>query len=255
MDELFTYGRAGVKRFFKKNLVAILYTFIFHLIVVIALIFLKVEGLKNDTELGVKLEFEEKTIEEILANENTDIPADWLEQVMQQRELSSNRAVNLNAEDQFKEAISTNEYVKDLLSQIELARAQEDREKLEELQAILAAADYQPPSDELSDENAGEISGPTTITYEFLEEPIQRGQVHLTIPVYRCQGSGQVMVEVGVARDGTVLDAKVKDPIEGDDRICFSDAALSAARSSKFRIEINGPEKHRALITYTFVAQ
>ena len=72
---------------------------------------------------------------------------------MRQRELSSNRAVNLNAEDQFSEDISTNEYVKDLLDQIEEARNQEDREKLEELQAILASADYVPPA---SDVGGGE---------------------------------------------------------------------------------------------------
>ena len=32
--------------------------------------------------LGIELEFEEKTIEEILAEEETDIPAEWLEQLM-----------------------------------------------------------------------------------------------------------------------------------------------------------------------------
>ncbi len=255
MDEVFSYGWSGFKRFIRKNLVAILYTLIFHLVVFIILIFMRVEGLKNDRELGVELEFEEKTIEEILADEEVDIPADWLEEVLRQRELSSNRAVNLNMSDQFSEDISTNEYVQELLNQIEMARAQEDREKLEELQAILAAADYVAPKEELSAEDAGEFTGPTTITYEFLEEPRQRSKVLLTIPVYRCQGSGLVSVEVLVARDGRVLDAKVKGPIEGKDRICFSDAALSAARSSKFRIEINGPEHHRALITYTFIAQ
>ena len=255
MDEIFSYGWSGIKGFLKKNLVAILYTLIFHLIVLIILIFVRVEGLKNDKELGVELEFEELTIEEILADEEADLPADWLEQILQQREMSSNRAVNLNAEDQFSEDISTNEYVQDLLEQIELARAQEDREKLEELQAILASADFVPPAEDVSDDEASEFSGPTTITYEFLEEPIRRGKVQLTIPVYRCQGSGIVRVEVFVAGDGSVLNAEVNGPIEGTDRICFSDAALAAALSSKFRIEINGPEKHRAMITYTFIAQ
>lgn len=255
MDEIYSYGWSGIKRFFRKNLVAILYTLIFHLLVLIILIFVRVEGLKNIRELGVELEFEEKTIEEILAGEEADIPADWLEQVLRQREMSSNRAVNLNAEVQFNEDISTNEYVKDLLNQIEMARAQEDREKLEELQAILAAADYVPPAEEIAGDDVGEFTGPTTITYEFLEEPRQRSKVLLTIPVYRCQGSGLVKVEVEVARDGSVLDAKVRGPIEGSDRICFSDAALAAARASEFRIEINAPEKHRALITYTFIAQ
>ena len=255
MDELFSYGWSGIRKFLKKNLVAILYTLIFHLVVLIILIFVRVEGLKNDREVGIELEFEEKTIEEILADEDIDIPAEWIEQVMRERELSSNRAVNLNAENQFNEDISTNEYVQDLLEQIEMARAQEDREKLEELQAILASADYEPPAEETSTDDAGDYMGPTTITYEFIEEPTQRGKVLLTIPVYRCQGSGMVRVAIEVARNGNVTNASVMEPIEGADRVCFANAALAAARSSKFRIEINGPEKHRAVISYTFIAQ
>lgn len=253
MDELFHYGRRGIKRFFKENLVAILYTLIIHLVVLIILIFVKVEGLKSDRELGIELEFEEKTIEELLAEEEVDVPAEWLEEIMRQRELSSNRAVNLNAEDKLSKGISTNDFVKDLLEQIEEARDQEDREKLEELQSILASADYVPPSAE--EEETTVYAGPTTITFEFLEEPLSRGKVKLTVPVYRCQGSGVVKVEVAVAPDGSVREARVLEPIIGSDRICFADAALSAARSSQFRIELSGPEKHFALITYSFIAQ
>jgi len=254
MDELFNYGWKGFRRFFKDNRVAILYTLIIHLVILIIMIFLKVEGLKHDRELGIELEFEEKTIEELLAEEEVDVPAEWLEELMRQRELSSNRAVNLNAEDQLSQDISTDEYVKDLLDQIEEARNQEDREKLEELQAILATADYVPPSSE-DEEGAGDYAGPTTMSFEFLEEPLSRRKVMLTVPVYRCQGSGIVKVEVAVAPDGSVSEARVREPITGSDKVCFADAALSAARSSRFRIELGGPEKHRALITYTFVAQ
>ena len=119
MEDVFSYGWSGIKKFVKQNHVSILYTLIFHLVVLIILIFVKVEGLKKDHELGIKLEFEEKTIEEILAEEAVEIPAEWIEQIMQQREISSNRAVNLNAEDEFSEDISTDEYVQDLLDQIE----------------------------------------------------------------------------------------------------------------------------------------
>jgi hypothetical protein len=255
MDEIFSYGWSGIKKFFRKNLVSILYTLIFHLVVLIILIFVRVEGLKKDQELGINIEFEEKTVEDFLAEEEIDIPAEWLEEVLRQREASSNRAVNLNAESRFSEDISTDDFVQDLLDQIELARNQQDREKLEELQAILASADYVPPAEDQGKESEGEYTGPTTITYEFLEEPEQRGKVHLTIPVYRCQGSGLVRVEIQVARDGAVLHAEVKEPIEGADRICFADAAVSAARSSRFRIEFNAPEKQRAIITYSFIAQ
>jgi len=254
MDEIFQYGWTGVRKFVKENRVALLYTLIVHLVVLIIFIFVKVEGLKNSQELGIELEFEEKTIEQLLAEENIDVPAEWLEEIMRQRELSSNRAVNVNAENKLNEDISTSEYVNDLLDQIEEARNQEDREKLEELQAILASADYVPPSSENEEEDAV-YAGPTTITFEFMEVPVNRGKVELTVPVYRCQGSGAVKVEVFVAPDGSVREAKVLEPIIGSDRVCFADAALSAALTSRFRIELSAPARHRAIISYTFIAQ
>lgn len=255
MDELFSYGWKGIGRFIKKNHIAILYTLIFHLVILIILIFVRVNVLRSSQELGVKIEFEDKTTQEILEEQEMDVPKEWLEQVMRQREIASNRAVNVNKENQFSEDISTDEYVQDLLAQIEQARKESDRERLEELQAILASADFVPPSDSATKETDDNFNGPTNITFEFLDPPLQRGKVYLTIPVYRCEGSGLVRVQVTVNRDGTVSNAEVKEPIEGSDRVCFSDAALEAARSSRFRIELNAPERQRAIITYTFIAQ
>ena len=255
MEELFSYGRGGIKQFFKKNRNSILYTLIFHLLVLIVLIFARVEVMKRGHELGIKLEFEQKTVEDLLEEEEMEVPAEWLEELMRQREAASNRAVNLRAESGFDQDISTDDYVNDLLDQIEEARNLEDREKLEELQAILASADYEPPPEEALEEDQGEFTGPTTITYEFLVEPVQRKKVELTIPVYRCQGSGIVKVEISVAPDGSVLSAGIKGPIQGADRVCFADAALAAARSSRFRVEVNAPSRQRAIITYSFMAQ
>ncbi len=255
MEELFSYGPKGIKHFFRKNLNSVLYTLIFHLLILIVLIFTRVDKLKKVHELGIKLELEQKTVEDFMEEKEMKIPADWLEEVMRQREAASNRAVNLRAESGFSQDISTDDYVNDLLDQIEQARNEEDREKLEELQAILASADYEPPGEESLQEDQGEFTGPTTITYEFLNEPIQRKKVDLTIPVYRCQGSGVVRVEITVAPDGGVLGADIKGAIEGEDRVCFADAALAAALSSRFRIDMNAPARHRAIVTYSFMAQ
>jgi hypothetical protein len=255
MQDLFSYRKKGIKEYIRENRVAILCTLIFHLVVLIIMIFVRVEGLKNDMELGVMLEFEVRTIEEILAEEEIDVPEEWLEQVMRQRELASNRAVNVHSENRFSNEISTESYVQDLLEQIEQARREEDREKLEELQAILASADYVPPVQDQPAEEQVDYSGPTTITFEFMEEPRNRGKVELTVPVYRCLGSGLVTVEVEVNRDGSVSSAQIKGPVEGRDQVCFTEAALNAARSSRFRIDMNASERHRARITYTFIAQ
>jgi hypothetical protein len=255
MEEIFSYGWQSIRKSIRKNLVAILYTVIFHLVVLIVLVFVKVQGLKQDAELGIQIEFEEKTVDDVMKEEEMKVPAEWLQEVLARREAASNRAVNVNAEQGFNKEISTDEYVNDLLDQIEKARNENDREKLEELQAILASADFVPPAEEAEEEKQGEYSGPTNITYEFLEEPKKRGSVDLTIPVYRCQGSGMVNVAVTVAPDGSVSSAEVMEPIEGSDRICFADAALEAARTSRFRIDLKAPPKQRAVITYLFVAQ
>jgi len=254
VEEIFSYGRKGFRKFFRENRIAILYTLIIHLAVFIVLVLVKVETLKQGRELGVLVEFEARTIEEILAEEEMEIPADWLERVMRQRELSSNRAVNVNTRDGFSEDISTDEYVRDLLQEIEEARNQQDRERLEELQAILAAADYVPPREE-PEEETGEYTGPTTITYEFLEPPKQRRRVFLTVPVYRCEGSGQVLVEIRVSREGSVVDAKIRESLQGADGECFEQAALTAALSSSFRVDPDAPERQTGLITYTFIPQ
>lgn len=255
MEELFSYGRQGIRKFFRENLNSILYTIIFHLLILIVLIFSRIEGMKKIQELGVQLEFEEKTLENFMEEENEEVLAEWFGEVMREREAASNRAVNVNAESRFSQNISTDDYVKDLLDQIEEARNREDQEKLEELQAILASADYEPPTEESTQEEQGEYTGPTTITFEFFDPPFQRKKLYLSIPVYRCEGSGVVRVAILVAPDGGVLRTEIEGPITGNDRVCFADAALSAARSSRFRNDISAPARQRAIITYSFVAQ
>ena len=113
-----------------------------------------------------------------------------------------------------------------------------------------------PPLRKPWQEEEGEFSGPTTITYEFLEEPVQRKKVDLTIPVYRCQGSGMVRVEISVAPDGHVLSADVKGAIEGNRTgFALQTQPLLLPLSSRFRIDINAPSRQRAIITYSFMAQ
>lgn len=254
MDQFFSEGKKSPKQWFLENRVAILYTLIFHVLVLIVLVLVKVDSLKEIQELGVELEFEDKTLEKLLEEEEILLPADWLEQMLAERELSSNRAVNQNAENDFSEDISTDDYVDELLKELEDARNADDKERLEELQAILAAADYVPPTDN-EDEETEEYSGPTTITYAFTSAPLDRGRVLLTVPVYRCQGSGKVKVEVVVAPDGRVLEAAVLQPVVGKDRVCFSKAAREAALSSMFRVDLGAPSRHICHITYSFMAQ
>lgn len=256
MPELFSYGPRSLKAFVRNNHVAILYTIILHLLVAIVLLLVKVEGLKNDAELGVLLDFtEEVTLEELLQEENIEVPPEWIEQVFEARAQASNRAVNLN--DQVNTEISTEEYVNELLNELESQKDEEflkDRERLKEIISS-KVFEEEPLPDRSEDEEDSPYTGPTTITYEFLEPPVDRSDRFLAIPVYRCEGSALVIVELVVRRDGSVENVRVESAETANDPNCFTDAAREAALSSRFNSNYNGPDKQKARITYQFVAQ
>lgn len=254
MTELFSYGSGSIRDFFKKNLNAILYTIILHLFVAIILVFTKVDGLRHDKELGVMLDFtEEKTFEELLAEEEIEVPAEWIEQVFEARRAASNQAVNVN--DLEKEEISTEDFVNDLLNELEAEKDEEFLKNREKWEEILSSKVYEEEKPMPVEEEQQTFVGPTTISYEFLEAPLERQKRFLSVPVYRCEGAGNVTVEILVAQNGSVLDAEVIKTQSASDPTCFSEAARNAALNSLFKSDYAGPEKHKARIIYQFVAQ
>lgn len=255
-DDLFSYGPKNIREFIKKNLVAILYTIIVHLVVFIILVFIKVDGLKNDKELGVMLDFtEEKSLEELLEEEMVEVPAEWLEQVYEAREQASNLAVNVNED--VRDQLSTEDYVKTLLDELEAQKDDnflEDREKWEDIISSYVYDDP-PPIEDIEEEEDTPFTGPTNITFEFLDPPLDRMKRHFTIPVYKCEGSGLVVVNIEVSREGFVTDAVVARSSTNQASPCFTEAAIEAALTSRFRSSPRAPDKHKARITYQFIAQ
>ncbi|MCA1746398.1 MAG: hypothetical protein LC655_01780, partial [Bacteroidales bacterium] len=162
---------------------AILYTVIIHLVILIVMVLVKVEGLKQDKELGVMLDFtEEQTLEEIMDAENIDLPPEWIEHVFEARERASNRAVNLD--DAVNEEISTVDYVDELLEELESQKDEEFLEDREKWKEIISSYVYdeeqrvgQPAEDDQGEEP---YTGPTTITYEFIDPPKDRQKRSLT---------------------------------------------------------------------------
>jgi len=255
-NDLFSYGPKNIKEFLKDNLVAILWTVIIHLLVLITLVFIKVDSLKNDIELGVMLDFtEEKSLEELLEEEMIEVPAEWLEQVYAAREQASNRAVNVN--DEVQQDLSTVDYVQDLLNELELQKDDEflkDREKWEEIISSYVYEDL-PQPEKIDVEEEEPFTGPTTITFEFLEPPLNRIKRYFTIPVYRCEGSALIVVDIVVARDGSVINADVSKSSADESMPCFVEAATEAALRSAFRSDFSAPDKQKARIIYQFIAQ
>jgi len=257
MDDLFSYGPRSLKEFFSNNLVPVLLTVILHLIIAIVLVFMKVEGLKEDQELGVMIDFsEEQSFEEMLEEESIDVPAEWLEQVYETREKASNQAVN--KENRLDEEISTQDYVNELLDKLESQKDEDflkDREKWEGIISSYVYKENEIESEESEDTKEKPFTGPTTIEYRFLEEPLDRENHKFVIPVYRCEGSAEVKIDLEVDKDGYVTKTTLVNVKTAADPSCFIAAAEKAAKSSRFYSRQDAPAKHVARVTYQFVAQ
>ena len=256
MADLFSYGPRNFKEFIKTNLVAILYTVIFHLVILIVLVLVKVEGLKHDRELGVMLDFsEEVRLDEMMEEENNELPPEWVEQVYEARERASNRAVNVN--DAVNPDISTDDYVNELLEELEAQKDEDFLKEREKWEEIISSYIYEEEAvDSRAEEDEEEpFTGPTTITYEFIDPPVDRKSRRLTVPVYRCEGSALVVVDLEVRPDGFGRNVSVVRVESERDSNCFTEAAENAALSSVFQSNYDAPQRQKARITYQFVAQ
>ncbi|MFR9503286.1 MAG: TonB family protein [Rikenellaceae bacterium] len=91
--------------------------------------------------------------------------------------------------------------------------------------------------------------GNVTVSYSFAN-PVRHAQ-ELIIPAYQCQGGGEVVINAQLDRDGRVLKAEVR---RGGDR-CMQEAAIKAAKASRFNMVQDAPQLHSGTITYIFIPQ
>ena len=95
-----------------------------------------------------------------------------------------------------------------------------------------------------------EYSGPSVVSYNL----DGRKASHLSIPAYRCYGSGDVTVIITVDPSGKVVGAQVMEEISSGDQ-CLRNFAVRAARLSRFFVSKDAPSRQRGEIVYRFIAQ
>lgn len=93
--------------------------------------------------------------------------------------------------------------------------------------------------------------GPTRIYYDLQG----RNHVYLPIPIYKCQGSGKIVLIIEVDQRGNVIKANVVEGESSTADQCLVDTAVGAALVTRFQPDLNAPRTQRGTLTYIFVAQ
>jgi len=93
------------------------------------------------------------------------------------------------------------------------------------------------------------VRGRVTVSYS-LTDPLRHHR-YLDKPAYKCEGGGEVVVNITVNRAGEVVAASVAS---GGDA-CMRETALRSARASYFDINDSAPERQKGTVTYIFIPQ
>ncbi len=92
--------------------------------------------------------------------------------------------------------------------------------------------------------------GPSVLSYDLGGRKAMR----MPVPVYQCQGGGDVTVLIEVDRRGYVVNTTIS--INGSvDNDCLHAAARRAASTSRFAANANAPQRQKGHIIYRFVKQ
>lgn len=106
------------------------------------------------------------------------------------------------------------------------------------------------PDEKSKDENVT-FRGPTRIFYDLKG----RHHVYLPIPIYKCEGSGQVTLAIEVDRGGYVVKADPVGSLSTTKDPCLTETAVTHAFRSRFNSDLSAPNRQAGFLTFVFVSQ
>jgi hypothetical protein len=248
----------SINRWFKKNIIGILGTLIFHIFILILFLLIKIQSFREIRDLGITLDFSSSEVREEMLPEKTSrlTPGEiaFLEKLMSQQSSASNQASNVS--ENLEKELSTMNYVNKVEQELNQSRSEEWKKQQEELKAKILNEDQIPEERVQSKENETvNFKGLTNITYEFLEPPVNRYKIYLPVPVYKCRGEGTVLTDIIVDQTGKVISSKAFVQQDFPDKDCMIEVAEKYALLTQFEGNLSAPREQKARIIYKFIAQ
>jgi len=243
-------------RRYEGKIAGIIGTIIIHLIGAVIFMSVKLTSLyqEDHTEFLVEFEPERDFVEE----EVIDAPV-TLEELFQNDDRF--RDIVRNIASQPEAMIDVEAYI-DRVKEEMIAAGQlsednfinQQKNALDEMEAGDTALDTEGEKidDEVpANELAAQYQGPTRIYYDLAG----RFHIDLPIPIYKCEGSGIVVVIIEVNQRGRIMDAKIDPTNSSTIDPCLFEAAIGAINRTRFNPDSNAEPRQSGTITYHFVAQ
>jgi hypothetical protein len=243
------------------KLVGILWTLIVHLIAGIVFISLQLKSIQKEATGEIQMEFvaaEEPPVKE----KPVEIKGTTIESILKDDEEMQNIARNMA--NKTEEKINAADYIDKVKEELiksgklgidnyidEKKRLNEnktDNNSISDTSSVKKKESGQPDE---SQKMASNFKGPTRIYYD-LEK---RTHIYLPIPIYKCQGSGKVVLSIEVNQKGDVEKAIIIANESTTSDECLIETAIETALISRFNPDANSPKIQKGTLSYQFVAQ
>jgi len=246
----------------KGKLAGILGTVIIHLIAGIIFMSLQLRSLQKIIATEYEVELAPDVEPETKKEKLIELPATTVEKILKGDKEMTNIARNLSSKsdekinpadyiDKVKEELiksgklGVNNYIDE---QKNLNEIKGDEKLSIENDTVVKKVNEKPRQ---SLEMAANFKGPTRIYYDL----VGRNHLYLPIPIYKCQGSGLVVLGIEVDQNGNVQKAQVIERESTVSDPCLVETAVNTALQSRFNPDVNSPRIQLGTLTYQFVAQ
>jgi hypothetical protein len=245
------------------RLVGILGTVIVHLIAAIIFMSFQISSLHNEIKEEFQVEF---APEDAISPENKEkliaLPATTVEKILQGDQEMLNIARNLANKGDPK--INQADYIDKVKEElIKSGKLGKDNFIDEQKRAAASQGDedivtgekdttrLKKDNPDKSQEMAANYKGPTRINYNLPG----RTHTYLPIPIYKCMGSGKVVMSIEVNQKGIVEKVQVLENESTTSDPCLVETAVATAQISRFNSDVNSPKIQTGTLSYQFVAQ
>jgi hypothetical protein len=228
----------------KITVTGVLTTLAVHLLIFIVFLSVKINEInsKRDEPIVVELDVEMyKALQEKMNEKKAEIS--------DIKPLSGEDIKNIavNTANQIENKISTEKYIEELKQELNIKDLNQQLDRsLKDDNVINSYIKEEKPEDTKPINKF--YKGPTRVEYNF-----SRSHRFIHIPVYKCQGSGKVVVDIIVNQEGEVISASIASTNTTEE--CVMETALQSARISLFESDLNADPRAKGTISYEFVAQ
>ena len=243
--------------FIERHRIGILSTIVFHLLIITIFLVLQLKAFKPKHETQVLIDFTlpeemKKELDKAQSQVKKQSTQEFLKN-MQQEYLGHQIPVNEANKDANK---SIDKMVNDIKKEMNIKDVSPaNNTALQKQQTPIEKKDPAAIDKPKYTVNAkGEhtyYKGPTTGSY-YLEG---RNDIYFPLPVYKCEGSGNVVLDIQVDKNGYVVSAVINKKESHISEECLSETAINTALTVRFEPKNTAPDRQSGRISYTFIHQ